>query len=97
MSTYYISAEDRQICLDLMDQKEKVRSIKHARQASGCGLKEAKDWVESGCAMYPFTLMGDFWKYSEETIETLSDRLFSLVEEIVEVHGKMKKLGEKNE
>lgn len=97
MITFYISTKDREICLDFMEQGEKVKAIKHARQSSGSGLKEAKDWCESLCQMHPYKVIGDTWKYSDDTIESLSDRMFSLVEELVEVYGLMKKLEGKGE
>jgi ribosomal protein L7/L12 len=46
VSTAKISDIDYQIVKDNMHNNQKVSAIKHLRESTGWGLREAKEWVE---------------------------------------------------
>jgi len=81
--------------VDICDRGDKVKAIKLIRNEAGCGLREAKEFVETGCdfgAVYKSHSGDCEFVPAEESVSYLMGRLFELTAEIAAIHSKLEKM-----
>lgn len=104
---FFIKKEDREHIFSLSQLPEqKVAAVKATRDAAftspekkeehRAGLLESKLWVEGRCRMNTAILINEeremIWRFMDEDGSYLISRLLTLVEEIAEVHNKLKEI-----